>query len=97
MKILGFEKNTVSKTVKDVTDAIVSRAGEFIKWPITPGARAAIKKGYYKQARFPNVIGCIDGTRVRILAPSTDENATSTGKASTASTCKQFAITMVNK
>lgn len=75
MKILGFEKNTVSKTVKDVTDAIVSRAGEFIKWPITPGARAAIKKGYYKQARFPNVIGCIDGTRVRILAPSTDENA----------------------
>lgn len=75
MKILGFEKNTVSKTVKDVTDAIVSRAGEFIKWPITPGARAAIKKGYYKQARFPNVIGFIDGTRVRILAPSTDENA----------------------
>lgn len=75
MKILGFEKNTVSKTVKDVTDAIVSRAGEFIKWPITPGARAAIKKGYYKQARFTNVIGCIDGTCVRILAPSTDENA----------------------
>lgn len=25
--------------------------------------------------RFPNVIGCIDGTHVRIVAPSTDENA----------------------
>lgn len=75
MKILGFEKSTVSKTVKDVTDAIVGRAGQFIKWPVTSGARAAIKNGFYLQARFPNVIGCIDGTHVRIVAPSTDENA----------------------
>lgn len=75
MKILGFEKSTVSKTVKDVTDAIVARAGQFIQWPVTSGARAAIKNGFYLQARFPNVIGCIDGTHVRIVAPSTDENA----------------------
>lgn len=65
----------MSKTVKDVTDAIVAKAGQFIKWLVTPGARAVIKNGFYKQAQFPNVIGCIDGTHVRILAPSTDENA----------------------
>lgn len=47
---LGFEKSTVSKTVKDVTDAIVARAGQFIKWPVTSGARAAIKNGFYLQA-----------------------------------------------
>lgn len=75
MKILGFEKSTVSKTVKDLTDAIVARTRQFIKWPVAPDAWAAIKNGFYTQARFPNVSGCIDTTHVRIVAPSTDENA----------------------
>lgn len=56
MKILGFEKSTVSKTVKDVTDAIVARAGQFIKWLVTPGARADIKNGFYQQEKSRNVL-----------------------------------------
>ncbi|XP_061193223.1 putative nuclease HARBI1 [Saccostrea echinata] len=72
---IGFEKSTVSKTVKDVTNAIADKAGQFIKWPVTQSARATIKTAFYQQARFPNVIGCIDGTHVRIVAPSNDENA----------------------
>lgn len=56
MKILGFEKSTVSKTVKNVTDAIIARAGQFIKWLVTPGARTAIKNGFYQQEKSRNVL-----------------------------------------
>lgn len=72
---VGFDKSTVSKTVRDVTDALVAKAEHFIRWPVSSDARTTIKTGFYSQARFPNVIGCIDGTHVRILAPSEDENA----------------------
>uniref|UniRef100_A0A8W8JGW1 DDE Tnp4 domain-containing protein n=1 Tax=Magallana gigas TaxID=29159 RepID=A0A8W8JGW1_MAGGI len=37
--------------------------------------KSSIKTGFYLAAGFPNVIGCIDGTRVRFQAPSVDENA----------------------
>nr|XP_022345040.1 uncharacterized protein LOC111137719 [Crassostrea virginica] len=75
MKKEGFDKSTVSKTVRDVTDALVAKAEHFIWWPISSNVRTTIKTGFYAPARFPNVIGCIDGTHVRILAPSEDENA----------------------
>jgi hypothetical protein len=61
--------------VKDVTDALVNHAGEFVRWPMTNTDRSKVKTGFYQQARFPNVIGCIDGTHVRIVAPGADENA----------------------
>lgn len=56
------------RVVKDVTDAILARAGQFIKctWPVTPDTRAAINNGLYQQVRFSNAIGCIDYTHVRI-------------------------------
>ena len=57
---MGFDKSTVSKTVRDVTDALVTKAEHFIRWPVSSDARTAIKCGLNAQARFPNVIGCID-------------------------------------
>ncbi|XP_061170415.1 putative nuclease HARBI1 [Saccostrea echinata] len=71
---LGFDKSTVSRTVKRVTEALVARADTFIKWPDAT-AKSTIKTGFYRMAGFPNVIGCIDGTHVRIQAPSHDENS----------------------
>ena len=64
---VGFDKSAVPKTVRYVT---VAKAGHFIGWPVSSDARTAIKTGFYAQARFLNVIRCIDGTHVWILAPS---------------------------
>lgn len=71
----GFDKSTVSTTVQRVTNALAARADTFIKWPSSPTQKSSIKTGFYLAAGFPNVIGCIDGTHVRIQAPSVDENA----------------------
>lgn len=54
---------------------MAARADTFIKWPSSPTQKSSIKTGFYLAAGFPNVIGCIDGTHVRIQAPSVDENA----------------------
>ena len=69
------DKSTICKIVRDVTDAIVARTEHFIRWPVSSDDTTAIKTGFYAQACFLNVIGCTDGTHVRILAPSEDENA----------------------
>ena len=61
---VGFDKSTVSKTVRDVTDALVAKAEHFIRWPVSYDVRTTIKTGFYAQVRFPNVIGCIDGTHM---------------------------------
>lgn len=71
---MGFDKSTVSRVIDSVTNALVSRKNQFIKWP-TDDRKNAIKHGFFEMAGFPNVIGCIDGTHVRIQAPSVDEPA----------------------
>ncbi|XP_062596055.1 putative nuclease HARBI1 [Saccostrea cucullata] len=71
---LGFDKSTVSRTIKIVTEALVARADTFIQWPDAT-TKSSIKTGFYRLAGFPNVVGCIDGTHVRIQAPSHDENS----------------------
>ena len=43
-----------------------------MKWPSADRKRE-IKTGFYEKGGFPGVIGCIDGTHVRIQAPSHDE------------------------
>ena len=77
MHIAGFEKSTVSKAMKDVTDALASRTSTYLQWPVTADAKDSIKACFYLQARFQNVVGCTDGTHIRIhvIAPTSDENA----------------------
>ena len=71
---LGYDKSTVSRAVEDVTNALLARKQDFIKWP-NQDESLRVKSGFYEQAGFPNVIGCIDGTHIRIQAPSDDEPA----------------------
>ena len=71
---MGYDKSTVSLVVDSVTNALVRKKDEFIKWP-NDNRKNMIRAGFYDKAGFPNVIGCIDGTHVRIQAPSVDEPA----------------------
>ncbi|XP_061193784.1 putative nuclease HARBI1 [Saccostrea echinata] len=70
----GVDKSTVSRIVLKVSQALVSLAPRFIKWP-TDEELTSIKSDFFKLAGFPGVIGCIDGTHVRIQGPSENEPA----------------------
>ncbi|XP_048575395.1 putative nuclease HARBI1 [Nematostella vectensis] len=88
----GLPKSTVSRCVSDVTRALVSKADRFIKWPSRERQRE-IKQAFYDKHGFPGVIGCIDGTHVKLQAPTNYENDYVNRKGSTALTCKPCVTT----
>ena len=53
--------------------ALAQKQKKFILWP-SPAELQVVKRGFYDKGGFPGVIGCVDGTHVRIQAPSTNEN-----------------------
>ncbi|XP_064631631.1 putative nuclease HARBI1 [Lineus longissimus] len=69
----GFDKGTASRIVVKVSDALAALQDTFIKWPTTAEERNRIHTGFYEMAGFPNVIGCVDGTHVKIQGPSTPQ------------------------
>ncbi|KAK3095416.1 hypothetical protein FSP39_014413 [Pinctada imbricata] len=70
---LGYHVSSVSRSVRDVSDALTEVASEYIKWPDNLEKRT-IKRGFFDIAGFPGVIGAVDGTHVRIIGPSEHEN-----------------------
>lgn len=69
---VGVDKSTVSRCITRVSTVLSSKAGTFIKWP-SEDRKREVKNGFYENGGFPGVIGCIDGTHVRIQAPVHDE------------------------
>ena len=70
----GVDKSTVSRVISDVSRALIVKQPRFIKWPSTTDECATIKNEFYLRGGFPCVIGCADGTRVKLQAPSQHEN-----------------------
>ena len=66
----GIPKCTVSRIVSRVSTALARKENQFIRWPSTASERQEIKQGFLEKGGFPGVIGCIDGTHVRIQGPS---------------------------
>ena len=71
----GVDKSTVSRVIADVSRALIVKQPRFIKWPSTNDECATIKNAFYLRGGFPCVIGCVDGTHVRLQAPSLHENS----------------------
>ena len=44
------------------------------KWPTTNAELVENKNAFYRRGGFPSVIGCVDGTHIRIQAPYQHEN-----------------------
>ena len=63
---IGLPKSTVSRIVTDVSKALVNKQEEFINFPTEPAEVQEVKRGFYEKGGFPGVVGCIDGTHVRI-------------------------------
>ena len=72
--IVGVDKSTVSRAVHDVSQLLSAKQSMFIKWPTTAAVNNENKNGFYRRRLFPGIIGCIDGTQIRITAPSKNES-----------------------
>ena len=73
LEVIGDTFHSVSGVVRRVTLALAAKAVDFIKFPSSRAISDEIKQGLFHIGEFPCGIGCIDGTHVRILAPSQNE------------------------
>jgi hypothetical protein len=64
-----ISRPSVSRVIKDVTDCLVRVSSEFIKMS-TQQESVHIMQGFHDIAGFPNVIGAVDGTHIRIKSHS---------------------------
>lgn len=63
-------QSSVSRIINSVSDALCRRSGEFIRFPTAPGEVSAVQEGFYNLQGFPGVVGCVDGTHVKIQTPA---------------------------
>lgn len=70
---INVHKTTVSRVVYKVSKAIAKLARTYITMPTTSRELREVKAEFYCLARFPNVIGCIDGTHIPIQSPGGDQ------------------------
>ncbi|XP_064642946.1 putative nuclease HARBI1 [Lineus longissimus] len=66
----GVDKASVSRVVHRVAGLLDAARDDFIVWPQSVEERRRIQAGFYAIAHFPKVLGCIDGTHIRIICPS---------------------------
>ena len=70
----NISRPSVCKIVNDVTQCLLNVANEHIKMPVSSRELAKNMSEFSLIANFPNTIGCIDGTHIRIKSPSVDEH-----------------------
>lgn len=66
---MGLSQPQVSKLVRKVTNAILTRRPYLIKFPTTTEERVRVRRRFRAIAGFPSVIGAIDCTHVHIQSP----------------------------
>ena len=67
-------QSAVGNIIDRVTQAISKLAKVAITFPTSPHQTTANKLAFHDMAGFPNVLGCIDCTHIRIKAPSDAED-----------------------
>lgn len=65
----GISEATCCRIVKRVSEAIVRLRKDFITFPETEEQQGKVKLGFFNIAKFPNILGCIDCTHVKIQSP----------------------------
>ena len=66
-------KSTTSRTIHRVSQALCARGQRWVHFPRQREANRQ-KRLFYAMASFPNVIGCVDGTHVKVQAPVVNEH-----------------------
>lgn len=65
---IGAHQSTISRIVHRVTNAIARSRPLFVTIP-NDNERLRVATDFYNIARFPRVIGCVDGTHIRMQSP----------------------------
>ena len=65
----GVHKSTASRIILRVSQVIASLAPEYIKLPQGENEIVACKAEFYRIAKFPRVVGAVDGTHIRLQSP----------------------------
>lgn len=69
--VLGMAQSTISKVFSEVLEVIEENiCPDWIKFQISDETR----QFFFEKYNFPGVIGCVDGTHIFLLRPSTDEH-----------------------
>lgn len=63
----------ISLTLEKFLGAMMSIAKSFINFPRTDEELRMICQGFYSKFRFPNVVGAIDCTHIRLKRPIQDD------------------------
>ena len=71
----AISQPSISRTMPAVLAAIMSLSERYIKFPYNNDQQTGIKRDFYAIARFPNVIGAVDCTHVRMKPPSINDYA----------------------
>lgn len=71
----GVCKSTVSRVVHNVVSLLCNMQEEVIVFPTHPEDIQDSMNGFMDIGGFPNVVGCVDGTHIRILRPHQEEYA----------------------
>ncbi|XP_055589422.1 putative nuclease HARBI1 [Uranotaenia lowii] len=70
---VGMAQSTFSKMLSQVLDVLEPGiCRNAIQFPKEDTEKNAIKLGFFQKTGFPGVIGCVDGTHIKIIKPSPD-------------------------
>ena len=69
----GVSKRTVGRVIERVSRALSGRLDEYVRLPAQRDADKTMDN-FFAMAHFPNVIGCIDCTHIKIIAPNHNEH-----------------------
>ncbi|XP_065080395.1 putative nuclease HARBI1 [Ochlerotatus camptorhynchus] len=70
---VGIAQPTISKALTQVIGIMETYVcPDAIKFPTEEAEKNAIKLGFYQKSGFPGVIGCVDGTHIKIFPPPSD-------------------------
>lgn len=65
---------SVSYIARDVTQCMKNVCNQYISMPYDQAFLHALKQGFYDISNFPNAIGAVNGTHVRIKSPAVEEH-----------------------
>ncbi|XP_017475637.1 PREDICTED: putative nuclease HARBI1 [Rhagoletis zephyria] len=72
---LGLAQSSVSVVLREVFPILESElCSRWIKADMTEEEKQQIRSKFYSRSGMPNVIGCVDGTHVGIIAPHNDKH-----------------------
>lgn len=71
---LGLSQPTVSLILEETLDALERVICPlYIKYEMTEEEMAECKLHFFEKTGFPGVIGCVDGSHIKIIAPKQEE------------------------